>query len=401
MIFRQLRMQGCLSYLIGCEQDRVCAIVDPVQQVEPYLRILEQERLRLLYVIDTHTHADHYSGASALARQTGAQVVMHRGAPEQRRAAAGKGAEIGIADILAHNGAISIDRLVDEGDALEIGNLSLGILATQGHTLDSMCLRLADRLLTGDTLLIGQAGRLDLPGGSVERMYESLFTRVAGVGDDVIIYPGHDYRGNVNSTMGFERCNNEFLKPRSPEAFRQFVAKYFLPLPSSKDGAVAKDGAPLKCGITNMAGFSGGSSAQGMKSATSFFLEAVKMREEMFEEMEKYFLGFPSDTVTITAQELQEKLDRGERPFFLDVRDPADFAVGHLAGAVNMKVTEVPRRMRELPADEHAPIVVVCGAGFLSAYATMFLRVYGYNNVRNLEQGLLEWEKAGYPLSTG
>lgn len=119
MIFKQLRdEEGCMSYLIGSEKDKVAAIIDPEHDVEKYLILLKQLDLQLKFIIDTHTHVDHDSMAGELARQTGARTVMYRTNPVQREAGSGYQGNQKIKSHLANNAALKVDRLVDDGEDL-------------------------------------------------------------------------------------------------------------------------------------------------------------------------------------------------------------------------------------------------------------------------------------------
>ena len=136
MIFEQIVTGGCQSYLIGCPDACVAALIDPeIRQIDRYLGTLQRDGVRLRYVIDTHTHADHFSAAREIAKRLGVPVVTHRDSP-----------------------APYADLRLQDGDMLVIGSIKLQAMHTPGHTRDSMCLLGADRLFTGDTLLIGATG---------------------------------------------------------------------------------------------------------------------------------------------------------------------------------------------------------------------------------------------------
>ncbi len=133
MIFEQITTGGCQSYLIGCAETCAAALIDPEQtQIDRYKGLLAKEGLRLRYVIDTHTHADHFSASKQIGHALGAPIVMHRESP-----------------------APFADLRLDDGDMLAVGNLRIQAMHTPGHTRDSMCLVAGDRVFTGDTLLIG------------------------------------------------------------------------------------------------------------------------------------------------------------------------------------------------------------------------------------------------------
>src|SRR5688572_18699556 len=141
MIFEQVATGGCQSYLIACGETCAAAVIDPeVRQVDRYLALAAQHGVRIRYVIDTHTHADHFSAAKQLSENLAVPAVAHRLSP-----------------------APYLSLRVDEGDVIKVGNLRLAVLYTPGHTRDAMSLVASDRVFTGDTLLIGATGRTDLP----------------------------------------------------------------------------------------------------------------------------------------------------------------------------------------------------------------------------------------------
>ena len=131
MIFQQIATGGCQSYLVGCEASCSAVLIDPaMQQIDRYLGLATREGLRIKYVIDTHTHADHFSATRQLRDTLGVPIVMHRESPSPHA-----------------------DLRLDDGDMLVVGNLRLETLHTPGHTTDSMCIIVGDRVFTGDTLL--------------------------------------------------------------------------------------------------------------------------------------------------------------------------------------------------------------------------------------------------------
>src|SRR5205814_5595276 len=116
-----------------------------------------------------------------------------------------------------------VDLRVEDGDTLIVGNLRLQVLETPGHTDDSICLRLADRLLTGDTLLIGGTGRTDLPTGDPDALHDSLFGKLLALKDDLLVFPAHDYKGRSSSTLGAERTNNPRLQRKERAEFVELM----------------------------------------------------------------------------------------------------------------------------------------------------------------------------------
>ncbi len=202
MIFEELNgvASECRSYLLGDGGEAL--IVDPVlENVAAYTVRLSELGLRLTYVADTHTHADHLSGAKELSRRTGAKTA---GAPR---------AVVQVA--------------LEEGSVLIVGQIPVRAWASPGHTADSLVLLLPDRVIAGDTLLIGATGRTDLPTGDPEKEWDSL-QRLLTLPDATQVWPGHDYNRATSSTIGQERrTNNRLLMGRE-----KFLAAMREPRPS-------------------------------------------------------------------------------------------------------------------------------------------------------------------------
>ncbi len=124
----------------------------------------------------------------------------------------------------------------------------------------------------------------------------------------------------------------------------------------------------------------------------------MALREDIFTAMEQYMMSAPQEWNTITAQSLRQSLNAKEELFLIDVREAGEYEGGHIQGAINISVNELPSRVKELPQDRNVRMVTYCATGRRSAYATMFLRVYGYNDVRTLTGGIREWVTSGYPV---
>jgi len=208
-IFVQLprRETGCLSYVVADPQTRRAAVVDPPQDLAPILSAVAAQRLHVDAVVETHTHADHLSGARRLASHAQARLVL----PERSPA------------------AFPYEKLADGGD-FRVGDLRLRALATPGHTPDAMTLVLADRALVGDTLLPGTAGRADFYEGGIEEMYHSLFDRLLRLSDDLLVYPAHygakhGLPEKLFTTIGDERRSNEALTQATKEDFVRYMTE--------------------------------------------------------------------------------------------------------------------------------------------------------------------------------
>ncbi len=201
MFFKQIQQHGDnFSYIIADDTTREAAVVDPSFNAGEIIRILKAENLTLKYVINTHGHSDHTVGNEELHSILDVKTVVHK------------------------LSRISADILVDDGDLIHVGNVSIEVIHTPGHTPDSICLLVnKKKLLTGDTLFVGECGRTDLPGGNPRSMYHSLFNKLLKLADDVEVYPGHDYGTKPSSTIGEEKRSNYTLQPRSPADFVEFM----------------------------------------------------------------------------------------------------------------------------------------------------------------------------------
>jgi len=221
IIFEQIRSSGCLSYLIGCVKEKVCLVIDPeIDKADDYVDLAEFFGSKLLFAVDTHTHADHNSACKLLRERHGVQVVMHRATD-----------------------APYIDVRVEDGAEIKFGQQVLKVIYTPGHTLDAMCLLFNDRIFTGDTLLIGGCGRTDLTGGSAEQQWDSL-RRLEGLANELRVYPGHDYREAV-STLGDEKQKNPRLTIASRDEFIRFMTSRKPPLPRKIQEALEWNRTPI------------------------------------------------------------------------------------------------------------------------------------------------------------
>ena len=201
MIFEQIPvgyMQN-FAYLVGDENTRLAAVVDPAWDIDRILAVVKRYNLRIIFAINTHDHPDHTSGNSELVKATGAKIVAHE------------------------TSRINKDISVKEGDTLHVGSLELKFIHTPGHSPDSISVLVDGKVMTGDTLFVGECGRTDLPGGSSEQLHDSLFNKLMKLPDEVEVYPGHDYGAKPHSTIGYERTHNYVLKPRSVREFVEFM----------------------------------------------------------------------------------------------------------------------------------------------------------------------------------
>lgn len=197
MFFKQIKGQGDnFSYIIADENTKEAAVVDPGFNAEEIKNILADENLKLIHIINTHDHIDHVLANEELKLRFGAKTMAHR------------------------LSKITTDIMIDEGDVVRVGNVSVKVIYTPGHSADSICLLVNDKkLLTGDTLLVGSVGSTAMTGGDSKSMYDSLFNKLLRLEDDVEMYPGHDRGARPSSTLGDEKRSNNALRARSVEEF--------------------------------------------------------------------------------------------------------------------------------------------------------------------------------------
>ena len=340
MLFEEVRAGGCMSYLIGCAETCSAVLVDPeLSQIDRYLALAARAGLRLHYLIDTHTHADHFSAARELSGRLGVPTVMHR---------ASSAPYVGVR--------------VDDGETLIAGKLRLRVLHTPGHTDDSICLALPDRVLTGDTLLRLATGRTDLPGGDPEALHDSLFEKLLRLDGALQVFPAHNYKGTPVTTLAQERAENPRLQRRERAAFVEQMRALSLEMPEHLTEALR----------TNRTG--GKTVAQLLDEAASR-------------------ISFMS------MEEVRERIAAGDRDLVIvDVRERDAYDAGHVPGARHLARGQLELRVdKELP-DPTARILTCCEFGKISTLAAATLRTMGYTRALALDGGMRAWREAGYPL---
>lgn len=188
------------SYLLWDTVSQEAAVIDPSFETDQVESALASRKLSLKYVLLTHHHYDHVQEAGNLAKKTGAKVVTHS------------------------SSKVDHDIGLEDGGKVKIGETEIRLMHTPGHTADSSCYLCEGNLYTGDTLFIGECGRVDLDDSSPEKMFDSLLVRIYSLPDDVKIFPGHDYGKTPHSTVGEEKKSNYTLQKRTKEEFLKFMS---------------------------------------------------------------------------------------------------------------------------------------------------------------------------------
>jgi glyoxylase-like metal-dependent hydrolase (beta-lactamase superfamily II) len=343
MFFQQIADGGCQSYIVACPESCAAILIDPaLGQIDRYLGVLGREGFRLRYIIETHTHADHFSAARLLREKSGAPIVMHRTAR-----------------------APFVDIHVEDGHTLAVGNLRPAFLHTPGHTADSMCVRLDDRVFTGDTLLIGATGRTDLPTGDPDKLYDSLFGKLLTLPGETLVYPAHDYKERTHTTIAAEIETNPRLQKRERADFIAMMESLNLAAPTHLTEA-------LRTNLT------------GGKTVRQLLSEAAQQ------------------TPFMSLEELEARLGRKANDFvILDVRERDAFLAGHVPGARHLPRGQLELRVDEAFPDPDLEILAVCEFGKISTLAAATLRQLGFHRALALDGGMKPWRDAGKPIESG
>jgi sulfur dioxygenase len=344
MIFRQLfdSTSGTYTYLLASRPGGEALIIDPVlERVDRYLQLVRELDLKLVKAVDTHLHADHVTGLGALRDRTHCITVMG----EQSKA-----------DV--------VSMRVTEGDRIAIEGVSLDVLYTPGHTDDSYSFRLADRVFTGDTLLIRGTGRTDFQNGDPRAQYDSIFNKLMKLPDDTLVYPAHDYKGETVSTIGEEKFFNPRLKVNSIDEYVDLMNNLNLPNPKMMDVAVP---ANMHVGLRQ---------------------EEIARKGWALSAAEAIALCGRSGVAMIDLREQGERERHGVIPGSL-----------HTAYADLQENVRAGGMLHELATATGKRVVFYCAFGERSAMAVQAAQDAGLTSACHIEGGISAWKKADGPLT--
>ena len=221
MLFHQLfdKSSSTYTYLIASAKGREALIIDPVlENIEQYIKLLNELDLKLVKVIDTHIHADHITAASKLKNKTNCTTIMGEHTPSD-----------------------TVEIKVKDDDIICVDKLEIKVIYTPGHTKDSYSFLMDDCLFSGDTLLINGTGRTDFQGGNSEDSYNSIFNRLLKLPEETLLYPAHDYNGQTVSTIGKEKKFNPRLQVNSVNEYIDIMNNLNLSKPKLMDINVASN----------------------------------------------------------------------------------------------------------------------------------------------------------------
>jgi glyoxylase-like metal-dependent hydrolase (beta-lactamase superfamily II)/rhodanese-related sulfurtransferase len=438
MIFHQFLNDdlGCAAYLVGDEEAKIAAIVDPPFDIDPLLEEAERRGLRIVRTVETHTHADHVSGHGRLALEHGVPVSVHEAA-----------------------GVDYPNDPMRDGEDIEIGSVTLRVIHTPGHRPEHCCLAVIDRsrgdepwlVLTGDSLFVGDAARPDLAVGAqegAEGLFHSL-RRLLELEDGVEVFPGHvsgslcgkSMSSKGSTTIGFERRFNPILQIADVDAFVADSASIRAPKPPNLQRIVETNRGPF-VGLpplaqelvappddaqlldvrpvdVHLAGHRRGAvnvpvSGKSFSTKAGFVLEPgrpVCVLADSFHEAQQALRGLHSIAYFDIAgyvlgggEERTEGVPMGELDDVLaagvevvDVREEEDRETGYIPGSHSLPFHRVATAEPDVPADR--PLVTICESGPRAAIAASVLRARGYDARPVVDGGMADWRARGDTLA--
>ena len=346
MVFRQLfdAISSSYTYLLASRRGGEALIIDPVlDRVDRYIQLMDELELKLVKAVDTHVHADHITGLGALRDRTRCITVM---------------GEQSAVDV--------VSMRIADGDRIDIEGVSLEAIYTPGHTDDSYCFAMGDRVFTGDTLLIRGTGRTDFQNGNAVDAYHSIFHRLLKLPDETLVYPGHDYKGDTVSTIWEEKSYNPRLQVSSVDEYAEIMNNLNLPNPQMMDVAVP---ANLKVGLPQ---------------------DEVEQRGWAVScDDARALIGRP-EVVLVDLRDENERRRHGVIPG--SVHAPYQIL------DANVKPGGL---LHELAAATGKRLVFYCAYGERSAMAVQAAQEAGLANSCHLKGGLNAWKEAGGSLDGG
>lgn len=342
IVFHQLYEpeSSTYTYIIADKKSKEAAIIDPVlETVDRDLKLIKELGLNLIYVLDTHIHADHITAAGEIRKHTKAKTAVSSAA-----------------------GVSCVDIPLEDGQELLLGTKKIKILSTPGHTNTCMTYYFEGMLFTGDSLMIRGCGRTDFQQGSVDNLYHSVHHKLYKLPEETIVYPGHDYRGQTASTIALERKYNARLSDNiSKENFSKIMAELKLENPKKIHEALP---ANMACGLK--------------KTDRVLHPQVVDSIPE------------------VTCEDVLESVAKVR---LIDVRMPDEFngELGHIQGSELITLgPDLTAFLKKANKDEE--IVFVCRSGGRSGTATIESINLGFKKTMNLVGGMIRWNQLDYKV---
>ncbi|MFX1283713.1 MAG: MBL fold metallo-hydrolase [Promethearchaeota archaeon] len=353
LAFEQLNPHACLSYLVKKEGSNESILIDPVlDHVDDYLEMLKDQNLRLTHIIETHTHADHISGAAAIKDRTDCKIIMHKNAP-----------------------ARCVDIHVEEGEELDLLGSPIKVIYTPGHTQDSISLIFeeSNRIFTGDALFLdeGGAGRDDLPGGDPAKHYDSI-QKFLSLPNHFIVFPAHEYRGRQPSTLAKQKTSNPHLKPRTREEFVHYLED-------------------LKLGPADWMRDVLKSNYACARDPGGIWIPVDSPACEVKGTLE---IGVNEQVVSsISVQELKNRLNTQQIPLMIDVREEDELKgpLGQLKDIKHIPLAQLISNLEKLSSLKDQEIIIVCRSGARAHTAAQIMQMKDFSKVFVLEGGMKAW----------
>ncbi len=343
MIFRQLfdGLSGTYTYILGNQGTGEALIIDPVlEKAERYIQLLDELGLKLVKALDTHLHADHITALGVLRDRLGCVTVMGR-----------------------QSAVDMVSMRLDDGEAIEFGDIPLRAIHTPGHTDCSYCFLMADRVFTGDTLLIRGTGRTDFQNGDAIAGYHSIFAKLLTLPGGTLVYPGHDYKGDTVSTIAEEKAHNPRLQVSNAGEYAAIMDNLHLPDPKMMDVAVAAN-----------------------------LIIGASVSDPLVEK---------NALCVAEARRCMEK----DEAVFIDLREASEQRkAGVIPGSIHAPYAELsghiqPGGMLRALAAGAKTMILYCAYGERSALALRALKDAGMENVRHLRGGFDAWSRDGGPTA--
>ena len=332
MIFRQMfdSVSSTYTYLLASRAGGEALLIDPVfEKTDRYIRLLEELGLKLVKVVDTHVHADHVTAMGALRDKTSCVTVMGEQSP---------------VDV--------VSMRVSDGERVTIEGLSMTAMHTPGHTDDSYCFRMDDRVFTGDTLLIRGTGRTDFQNGDAGQQYDSLFDGVLKLPESTLVYPAHDYKGDTVSTIGEEKSSNPRLQVAGRVEYIELMANLKLANPKMMDVAVPEN---MRMGLN---------------------------------------IDRQCEVATIAPERIIA--DNAEGMVIVDLREEGErVKSGVIPGSVHAPYSRLDQHLDMLRQAEGRDVVFYCAVGERSTMAVNMARDRGVSGCAHIPGGFIAWAEAG------